>query len=185
MQCVAFEIDGTTYAIPTDGIEEVAPMVKARPLPDAPDWVRGVIDHRGRLVPMLDMRRLIGGESLTIVAGTRILIADVRLGRRSTTGTPAPDADDRRRIALAVGCVHEVIEIDADAAAGFDGLPGGSMPYLGRLVPMAEADATPETGTGVGNGDRGRRVVRLVDPYLLLAPEIRVVLFGTLVDETS
>ncbi len=173
MQCIAFEIDGSTYAIPTTGIEEVAPMVRAAPLPDAPDWVRGVVDHRGRLVPLLDMRRLVGGDPIDVTAGTRIVIADVRLGRPSSATDHATADDERRRIALVVGAVHEVIEVDAEAPNGFDGLPGGSMPHLGRLVPVrSEVDA-----------ERG--MVRLVDLDRLLAPEHRAVLFGHLAEESA
>jgi chemotaxis-related protein WspB len=171
MQCIAFEIDGASYAIPTHGIEEIAPMVRAAPLPDAPDWVRGVIDHRGRLIPLLDMRRLVGGDELSITAGTRIVIADARLRGPSATESRADDVEPRRRIALVVGPVHDVIDVDVQAADGFDGLPGGSMPHLGRLVPVA--------------GEGGRRSVRLVDLDRVLSPEHREVLFGSATDGAS
>ena len=177
MQCVAFEIDGSTYAIPTARIEEIVPMVRAAPLPDAPDWVRGVVDHRGRLIPLLDMRRLVGDGELPVTAGTRIVIADVRLDRP----TAAADAEaensegDRRRIGFAVGAVHDVIDVDADAADGFDGLPGGSMPHLGRLVPVQ----------GEGEGEASRRTMRLVDLDRVLGPEHRRTLFGPLADESA
>ncbi len=176
MQCIAFEIDGAEYAIPTSGIEEVAPMVRATALPDAPEWVRGVVDHRGRLIPLLDMRRLIGGEDLVVTAGTRMVVADVRLARRDI-GAAAPGesehSDDRRRIALAVGAVHDVIDLDADASDAFDGLPGGSMPHLGRLVPIR------------GGSDADRAMVRLIELDRLLGPEHRGVLFGAMSDGVS
>jgi len=176
MQCVAFEIDGSTYAIPTARIEEIVPMVRAAPLPDAPDWVRGVVDHRGRLIPLLDMRRLVGGGELPVTAGTRIVIADVRLDRPTAAAADAGNAEgDRRRIGFAVGAVHDVIDVDADAADGFDGLPGGSMPHLGRLVPVQ----------GEGEGEASRRTMRLVDLDRVLGPEHRRTLFGPLADESA
>lgn len=161
MQCLCFEIDGATFAMPTARIEEVVPLVRPTPLPDAPDWVRGVIDHRGRLLPLLDLPRMIGATAVESTAGTRIVIADVRLDR---TGA-APD-DARRRIAVLVGPVHEVVELDPSATDGFDGLPGGSMPHLGRLVPWSP------------DGDSATRSVRLVELDRLLGEEHRDVLFG-------
>lgn len=166
MQCLLFEIDGAMFAMPTAQIEEVVPLVRPMPLPDAPDWVPGVIDHRGRLLPLLDLPRMIGASTTEPTAGTRIVIADVRLDRAGTGSD-----EERRRIAVLVGPVHEVVELDPAAADGFDGLPGGSMPHLGRLVPWSS-----EAGSSGGAAET--TAVRLVELDRLLGDEHRDVLFG-------
>lgn len=161
MQCLLFEIDGAGFALPTARVEEVVPLVRTTPLPDAPYWVRGVIDHRGRLLPLLDLPRLIGADDVDATAGTRIVVADVRLDRDRDS-----DDADHRRIAVLVGPVHDVIDLDPTIPEGFDGLPGGSMPHLGRLVPLP------------GGADGSPRSVRLVELDRLLGAEHREILFG-------
>ena len=163
MQCLLFEIDREAFALATESIEEVVPLVRPSTLPDAPDWVRGVIDHRGRLIPLLDLPRMIGASDLVATTGTRIVVADVLLGRDGA----APDPE-RRRIALLLGAVHDVIELDPSVPEGFDGLPGGSMPHLGRLVPWSP-----------GEGAEARSV-RLVEIDRLIGESHRRILFGSI-----
>lgn len=165
MQCLLFEIDGEPFALATESVEEVVPLVRATTLPDAPDWVRGVIDHRGRLLPLLDLPRMIGVADAAPTMGTRIVVAEVRLGRGVDE---AAMCGDRHRIALLLGAVHDVIDLDPSVPEGFDGLPGGSMPHLGRLVPWSPGDGI-ET-----------RSIRLVEIDQLVGESHRGVLFGSL-----
>ncbi len=163
MQCLLFEIDREAFALATESVEEVLPIVRPSKLPDAPDWVRGVIDHRGRLIPLLDLPRMIGAPDLVATTGTRIVVADVRLDRDGD----ATDSESRR-IALLLGAVHDVIELDPSVPGGFEGLPGGAMPHLGRLVPWSSDDGAVT------------RSVRLVEIDRLIGESHREVLFGSI-----
>jgi chemotaxis-related protein WspB len=48
-------------ATDAESVIEVLPPVACRPIPNAPEWVRGVFVHRGELVPLIDAQRLLAG----------------------------------------------------------------------------------------------------------------------------
>ncbi len=55
-EVLLFELEGQLYALPSPSVLEVVRAVSVRPLPKAPPIVEGVIDLRGSLVPVLDIR---------------------------------------------------------------------------------------------------------------------------------
>jgi purine-binding chemotaxis protein CheW len=52
-----FNIDGNGYAICLQAVERVVPAVEITPLPDGPHIVTGVINVRGQVIPILNIRR--------------------------------------------------------------------------------------------------------------------------------
>jgi purine-binding chemotaxis protein CheW len=48
------------YALPVEDVIEVVRMVAVTPLPEAPASVAGVINMRGRIVPVIDLRTRLG-----------------------------------------------------------------------------------------------------------------------------
>jgi purine-binding chemotaxis protein CheW len=59
-QLVVFEVSGHDYALPLEFVDEVVRMVAVIPVPAGPDWLAGVVDLRGRLIPMIDLRPRLG-----------------------------------------------------------------------------------------------------------------------------
>src|SRR5690606_20705674 len=57
---VIFEIENVRYALPSSDVQEVVRAVAVVPLPKAPPVVEGIIDVRGRVVPVLDLRARFG-----------------------------------------------------------------------------------------------------------------------------
>jgi len=53
---VAFEVAGQRYGLPTEIVREIVRAVSIHPLPRAPAIIEGVIDVRGTVVPVLDLR---------------------------------------------------------------------------------------------------------------------------------
>jgi purine-binding chemotaxis protein CheW len=53
---VVFALEGRSYGIPADSVVELHQMVATVPLPGAPPIVEGVINVRGSVVPVLDLR---------------------------------------------------------------------------------------------------------------------------------
>src|SRR5207237_886575 len=51
-----FEVGGQRYGLPADGVRELVRAVTITPLPKAPAIVEGVINLRGTIVPVLDIR---------------------------------------------------------------------------------------------------------------------------------
>lgn len=73
---IAFALAGVIHAIPADQVREVIGMVIITPLPDAPDWLNGVINLRGTVVPVIDLRARVGVTAAPIDLSTPILIVE-------------------------------------------------------------------------------------------------------------
>ena len=59
-QCVVFRLEAQRYALLLSQVERVVAMVAVSPLPQTPAVVVGVINHRGSVVPVLDLRPRFG-----------------------------------------------------------------------------------------------------------------------------
>jgi purine-binding chemotaxis protein CheW len=56
LEVLVFEVAGRHYGLPARSVREVVRAVTVVPLPRAPAIVEGVVNLRGRLVPVLDLR---------------------------------------------------------------------------------------------------------------------------------
>lgn len=59
MLLVVFDINGQKYGLDFSVVERVVRMVEVTPLPKAPDFVAGIINMQGQVLPVLDLRRLL------------------------------------------------------------------------------------------------------------------------------
>ena len=55
-EVLVFEVEGCTYGLPTRDVREIVRAVRITPLPNAPDAIEGVVDVRGSVLPVLDVR---------------------------------------------------------------------------------------------------------------------------------
>lgn len=74
LQLVRFTLGGNFYALPVSEVTEVVRMVEVTPLPDAPSFVEGVVNLRGAVIPVLDMRKRLGMAPAPYTYFTRILV---------------------------------------------------------------------------------------------------------------
>lgn len=58
-QCVSFLADGKEYAVEIGKVVEIIYWKKMTPVPGAPSVIEGVIDLRGEVVPVLDLKKLL------------------------------------------------------------------------------------------------------------------------------
>ncbi|MBI3629992.1 MAG: purine-binding chemotaxis protein CheW [Candidatus Rokubacteria bacterium] len=70
---VVFSLGGERYAVETAHVLEVAPVRDLTPVPWAPSFVRGVVNQRGRILPVLDLRRLFGLEGQEPAEAARVV----------------------------------------------------------------------------------------------------------------
>ncbi|WP_395811322.1 chemotaxis protein CheW [Archangium minus] len=56
-EVLLFTLEGQRYALPMEDVRELIRAVRLTPLPRAPVVVEGLLDLRGELLPVLDMRR--------------------------------------------------------------------------------------------------------------------------------
>ncbi|MEW5913985.1 MAG: chemotaxis protein CheW [Thermodesulfobacteriota bacterium] len=72
---LVFTLDAPQYALPLAIVERVLRAVEITPLPKAPEIVRGVINLRGRVIPVVDIRRRFGLPARTLRLDDRLLVA--------------------------------------------------------------------------------------------------------------
>lgn len=153
LELVVFEIDGARYALGIDDVIEVMRAVAITPLPRAPQAVEGVIDVRGRLVPVFDMRRRIGIAPAPLQPSDHILVA--RAGTRIVAFRADPgtylEAVGRDSLASATDVVA-----GTEFIAGIARLPNGIalLHDLTSFLSQAEADQL-EAALGA-SAQRGR-----------------------------
>ena len=77
-QYVVFRLAGREYGLPIEQVMEVIRMAALAPLPGAPDWLQGVLNLRGKAVPVMDLRRRLGLPALPVGLHTPIILARTR-----------------------------------------------------------------------------------------------------------
>lgn len=93
------EVAGTACALPLERVLEIHAAVQLTPLPDAPEVVVGLVNRRGRPLPVLDLRRRLGLPSRPVQVEDRLVVLQL------------PDRD----VALLVDAAVDVMELPAAA----------------------------------------------------------------------
>lgn len=75
IELLVFELAGVRYALDLSCVREVVRAVLITPLPEAPSVVEGVIDVRGEIVPVYDMRLRFGHPPRTLHPDDRLIVA--------------------------------------------------------------------------------------------------------------
>lgn len=78
--CLAFAAGGEWFALPLGSVHEVLRGLRVVPIPHTPAAVRGVVNRRGDIVPVVDLAVLVGGQAAgggdaVVVVGHGALIA--------------------------------------------------------------------------------------------------------------
>jgi chemotaxis signal transduction protein len=76
---VVFSLLGEPYALPIGSVREIIRYTPPGATATASGLIRGMINLRGRLLPVIDLTPLLGGR-LEIAAATRILVVEVPKG---------------------------------------------------------------------------------------------------------
>lgn len=114
---VGFALDDMHYALALASVERVIHAVAVTPLPDAPDVIIGVINVRGKVVPVADIRSRFGLASRDIACSDHIVVAQ----------------SARRTLALVADTVVGVLEYaDSDIVPTQALIPG--MAYIEGIV---------------------------------------------------
>ena len=73
-QIVTFRLGDDLFAADIFAVERVLRYQAPTPIPNVPEWIAGVLDYRGRVVPVLDLRRRFEMGVLAPGPSTRTLI---------------------------------------------------------------------------------------------------------------
>lgn len=74
---LSFEISEESYAIEILDVKEIIAMMKFTKVPKMPDFVKGVINLRGLVIPIIDIRRKFGLQEIEYDDRTTIIIGIV------------------------------------------------------------------------------------------------------------
>ncbi len=94
-QLVVFVMENEEFACGINSVREVLKMIRVTPLPRSLDFVEGVINMRGDVIPVIDLRRRFGLPEAERTDESRIIIVEV----------------EERMVGLIVDSVREVLSL--------------------------------------------------------------------------
>jgi purine-binding chemotaxis protein CheW len=99
---LTFTLDQEEYGIGILKIKEIIGMMPITPVPQTPEHVKGVINLRGKVIPVVDLRLRFGMETIDYTERTCIIVVEIR-GEAGTV-----------MIGTVVDSVSEVLNIRAE-----------------------------------------------------------------------
>jgi purine-binding chemotaxis protein CheW len=139
LHIVGFQIGRETYGVPITSLHEIVRVPEITAVPDAPDYMEGVINLRGKIVSVIDLRKRLGEKKVISARRNRILVVEHN-GRLS---------------GLIVDGASEVLKIPAsDVEPSPTSLQEGGLncvtglgKYKGRLIVLLDMTKLLDTGS--------------------------------------
>ena len=150
---LTFKLDVEEFGLEILKVQEIIKMMDITRVPRTPPFVRGVINLRGKVIPVVDLRLKFGMEAKVNTDKTCVIVVTVRRGGGSVV------------MGIIVDEVSEVLDV-----------AGAS------IEPAPEFGGAVDTSFILGMGKIGERVVTLMDVDRVLSGE-DVAAVGTVVAE--
>lgn len=98
LQVVSFSLSNEEYGVDIGQVQEINRMVSITHVPRAPHFMEGVINLRGQLIPIIDLRTRFGMPRSEPTKNTRIVVTEI----------------GSKRVGIVVDSVSEVLRIPLD-----------------------------------------------------------------------
>lgn len=98
LQLVSFNVGAEEFAVDILNVQEINRMAHLTRVPNAPVYISGVINLRGKVIPIIDLRRRLGLGNTINDGSTRIVVIEI----------------DEKVVGFIVDKVNEVIRINKD-----------------------------------------------------------------------
>jgi len=95
VQVVSFNLGKEEYGVDISQVQEIIRMVEITHVPRAPHFMEGVINLRGQLIPIIDLRTRFSMPRALLTKSTRIVVTEI----------------GNKRVGLIVDSVSEVLNI--------------------------------------------------------------------------
>ena len=95
LQLVSFKIGSEEFGVDILNVQEINKITQITKVPNSPVFVEGVINLRGRVIPVIDLRARLNLEKKEHDKDTRIIVVEI----------------DNRTMGFIVDAVHEVLRI--------------------------------------------------------------------------
>jgi purine-binding chemotaxis protein CheW len=76
LHVVGFQVGRETYGVPITSLHEIVRVPEITAVPDAPDYLEGVINLRGKIVSVMDLRKRFGDKQAKAKRQNRILVVE-------------------------------------------------------------------------------------------------------------
>src|ERR1700682_2491592 len=77
LQIVGFRIGNETYGVRIGAVREIVRVPEITAVPSAPDTIEGVINLRGKIIPVMDLRKRFGQSNVQPDKKNRILVVEL------------------------------------------------------------------------------------------------------------
>jgi purine-binding chemotaxis protein CheW len=77
LQLVTFRIGREEFGIDIQKVQEINRMIEITKIPNTPDHVEGVVNLRGKIIPIISLRTKLGFEEAEKDKSTRIMVVEV------------------------------------------------------------------------------------------------------------
>jgi purine-binding chemotaxis protein CheW len=94
---LTFSLGGEEYGLEILKVQEIIGLMRVTPVPQTPSFIRGVINLRGKVIPVVDLRLKFGMEAADDTGHTCVIVVEV----------------DKNRVGVIVDDVCEVLDIAA------------------------------------------------------------------------
>jgi len=100
---LTFELGGEEYGLEILKVKEIIGIMNITSVPQTPEYVKGVINLRGKVIPVIDLRIKFGMEPLEYNERTCIIVVDIAGG-----------SGNRIMMGIVVDSVSEVLNVKGD-----------------------------------------------------------------------
>lgn len=95
LQLVSFKLDEIEYGIDILSVHEILRIPEITRLPNTPEYIKGVINLRGNVIPVVDIRLRFGMQQVALTELSRIIVVEI----------------GEKLVGLLVDNVHQVIRL--------------------------------------------------------------------------
>jgi purine-binding chemotaxis protein CheW len=99
MKVVVFQLKDKEYAVGVDVVESIEKLISITKVPNTPPYIKGVINLRGVVTPIVDLRERLGMEVQALDDRARIIIVSL----------------EEFEVGLIVDAANDVIDIPVDS----------------------------------------------------------------------
>ncbi|MBI4715863.1 MAG: chemotaxis protein CheW [Nitrospirae bacterium] len=137
LQLVTFRMDDEEYAVDILKVQEIIKTMEITRVPKAPHFVEGVVNLRGKVIPIVNLRKRLGMPIMEHTQDSRIIVVDVqgkligilvdavsevlRLSSRSMESAPSLERKARADYILGVGKFEDRLIVHLDLEKLFKG----------------------------------------------------------------
>ncbi len=77
LQLVTFKLENEEFGVDILKVQEINKMMNITKIPNAPVFIEGVINLRGKIIPIIDLRKRLGFHNRVYDKSTRIIVVEL------------------------------------------------------------------------------------------------------------